>query len=72
MYNITHWCAIDDRNFIDPLGLDDSKEIKQKCFEIMCNHFVHTNEEDGLTDKVYARCNIQIELANMKSQRENL
>merc|ERR1711933_658978 len=49
IYNIISWCAVDDRNLIDPLGANT--EIKQKCFEIMLNHFVRTKEENGLDEK---------------------
>ena len=49
MYNVLKWCAIDDRNLIDPLGA--SQKITKQCFEIMFKHFVHTDEMYGLTIK---------------------
>eukprot|EP01084_Bolivina_argentea_P155143 270391_1 len=49
IYNIISWCAVDDRNLINPLGASD--KMKEKCFQIMYNHFVRTKEEYGLTQK---------------------
>lgn len=48
-YDITKWCAIDDRNLIDPPSAPE--EITKQCFEIMCDHFVHTDQMYGLTEQ---------------------
>eukprot|EP01084_Bolivina_argentea_P269141 457339_1 len=49
IYDILSWCAIDDRNLINPSDTTDA--IQKMCFKIMFDHFVHTNSQYGLTEK---------------------
>ena len=49
LYTVTKWVAIDDMPLNKP-QFESRKLILTECQSIMNNHFVHTNDEIGLTE----------------------